>query len=213
MKDQAIQFLGNLPQSEGDQFNKALELYRKSKNHDPGKLRYYNQLGYNKDRLESLLYEVKKMHSISDVEVAQATKVVKLKVVRKKKVGKKKVAAKNLEVIDPVVVGSDADEDKVSKKDTDVPKIDTPVVKIEPLFAKDVTTKEEVDSVIDAANADRSTFLKEALANFDTEAEKYNDIKSFAAILSDYINEDPADQKGDTLKAFIEAAKKNFVQS
>ena len=199
MKDQAIQFLGNLPQSEGDQFNKALELYRKSKNHDPGKLRYYNQLGYNKDRLESLLYEVKKLHFISDVEVAQATFVVKIKVVRKKKVGKKKVAAKNLDVVDPIVVGSDADEDKVSK--------------IETLFAKDVTTKEEVDSVIDAANADRSTFLKEALANFDTEAEKYNDIKSFAAILSDYINEDPADQKGDTLKAFIEAAKKNFVQS
>jgi len=212
MKDQAIQFLGNLPQSEGDQFNKALELYRKSKNHDPGKLRYYNQLGYNKDRLESLLYEVKKMHSISDVEVAQATKVVKLKVVRKKKVGKKKVAAKNLEVIDPVVVGSDADEDKVSKKDTDVPKIDTPVVKNATSDTID-TTKEEVDSVIDAANADREKFLKEDLANFDTEAEKYNSIKSFAAILSDYINEDPADQKGDTLKAFIEAAKKNFVQS
>jgi len=213
MKDQAIQFLGNLPQSEGDQFNKALELYRKSKNHDPGKLRYYNQLGYNKERLQSLLYEVKKMHSISDVEVAQATKVVKLKVVRTKKVGNKKEAAKKLEVIDPVVVvGSDADEDKVSKKDTDVPKIDTPVVKN---ATSDIieTTKEEIDSVIDAANAERSTFLKEDLAHFDTEAEKYNDIKSFAAILSDYINEDPADQKGDTLKAFIEAAKKNFVQS
>ena len=72
MKNQVIKFLGDLPKSGSEQFNQALDHFRKSKNHDPEKLRYYNALGFSKDRLESLLYELKKIHSITDTEVAMS---------------------------------------------------------------------------------------------------------------------------------------------
>jgi hypothetical protein len=55
--------------------------------------------------------------------------------------------------------------------------------------------------------AEASEFNQE-LAAFDVEKEKYQSIKKFAARVSDETGEKPADQKGDTLKAFILEAKK-----
>ncbi len=72
MKDQVIKFLGDLPKSASEQFNQALELLRKSKNHDAGKVRYYNTLGLSPDRLESLLYDLKQLHSVTDIQLANA---------------------------------------------------------------------------------------------------------------------------------------------
>lgn len=77
MKDQVLKFLGDLPKAGSDQFNKALELLRKSKGHDAGKLRFYNNLGYSADRLESLLYDLKKQYGVTDVEVATAARASK----------------------------------------------------------------------------------------------------------------------------------------
>jgi hypothetical protein len=72
MKDQVLQFLGAPGKTGSERFNKALELYRKSKGHDAGRVRFYNNLGFSQDRLEGLVYELKKLHSITDLQVANA---------------------------------------------------------------------------------------------------------------------------------------------
>ena len=81
MKENAIKFLADLPESKTEQFNKALELYRKSKNHNPQQVRYMNSLGFSGDRLQVLLYELKKLHNITDIQISEerAKKVVKMK--------------------------------------------------------------------------------------------------------------------------------------
>jgi hypothetical protein len=235
MKNQVIKFLGDLPKSGSEQFNQALEHFRKSKNHDPEKIRYYNALGFSQDRLESLLYELKKLHSITDTEVAQAKKspitpkgknkkapVVKKKtpVVKKtKKIAEKKEEASSEDI--STALNGTKEESPLAPEGgiDDAQDISTALDGTKDVIAGDkkAETKDEAvidqDVAIDAATEEREKFLKEDLADFDLETEKYNSIKSFAATLSDYINRDPADQKSDTLKAFVAEAKKKFAQA
>lgn len=79
MRNKVIQFLGALPEAPESQFNEALLLYMKSDVPNPGLVRSYNQQGYSKQRLEELLYDLKKSFDIkpSDLVPAPAKKEAK----------------------------------------------------------------------------------------------------------------------------------------
>lgn len=67
-KQDVIHFFHNLPGTEPEQFNKALELYRKSQNHNTGLVRQYNATGYTKNSLPNLLYDLQQLQGIKDIE-------------------------------------------------------------------------------------------------------------------------------------------------
>lgn len=67
MKNKVIEFFQNLPEAEHEQFNAAFELYRSSPGKNLGTERLLNN-GYNKRSLENLLYDLQKLHGITDVE-------------------------------------------------------------------------------------------------------------------------------------------------
>ncbi|WZL88305.1 hypothetical protein VS868_11930 [Salinimicrobium sp. 3283s] len=301
MKEKVTAFLGNLPKSGSEQFNKALELYRKSKNHSASQVRFLNEQGYSKERLEILLYELKKLHSITDLEVAKARNAKKaafkqaiepVPTPREELIAEfaKNIVAENLEErsedelkaivecfhelfegekpedIDYKVAAAIIKDHFVKNADNQdlkapvvlVPVNDIDKAPVDPVKETSEATQEaseasneskavtlentnevpsqktlesseatqntlEATSPVDfgsdeyyqekKAAAEKEKFLKQDLADFDVEAEKYNAIKSFAAVLSDYINEDPKDQKSETLKAFILDAKKKYLES
>ncbi|MGI0106729.1 hypothetical protein [Salinimicrobium sp. WS361] len=307
MKEKVTEFLGNLPKTGSEQFNKALELYRKSKNHTASNVRFMNEMGFSPERLEILLYELKKLHNITDLEVAKARrreKVVKLehkndsnevfaKTVMEFEIEKESeelveelaeniraffgvekedsgVPSKDLiqnfqeflkkekevnpsefsqllvdlkssiadatqpddsEEIGAALDAADAeltadinpgaqetseatnDSKAVTLENTNEVPSPEPLPNSEEDPVEHKMSPEEIDEQAKGAAAEKEKFLKQDLADFDVEAEKYNGIKSFAAVLSDYINEDPKDQKSETLKAFILDAKKKYLES
>ena len=68
MKQKVIKFLQNLPKEKYDQFNEAFELYRKSEGKNFGVERTINASGFSERVLENLLYDLQKLHGITDVE-------------------------------------------------------------------------------------------------------------------------------------------------
>jgi hypothetical protein len=68
MKQKVIEFLQNLPIEKYDQFNQAFELYRKSEGKSFGVERSINASGFSERALENLLYDLQKLHGITDVE-------------------------------------------------------------------------------------------------------------------------------------------------
>lgn len=68
MKQKVIEFLQNLPKEKYDQFNEAFELYRKSEGKNFGVERSVNAAGFSERGLENLLYDLQKLHGITDVE-------------------------------------------------------------------------------------------------------------------------------------------------
>lgn len=64
-----IALLADLPKSKTEQFNKAFELYRKSPHKNLGVERRLNMAGFTEDGLQNLLYDLKQLHQISDVEI------------------------------------------------------------------------------------------------------------------------------------------------
>lgn len=68
MKQKVIKFLQNLPKEKYDQFNEAFELYRKSEGKNFGVERSINAAGFSERGLEYLLYDLQKLHGITDVE-------------------------------------------------------------------------------------------------------------------------------------------------
>ena len=71
-----IALLADLPKSKTEQFNKAFELYRKSPHKNLGVERRLNMAGFTEDGLQNLLYDLKQLHGISDVEVKNYKKEV-----------------------------------------------------------------------------------------------------------------------------------------
>lgn len=69
-----IALLAELPKSKTEQFNKAFELYRKSPHKNLGVERRLNMAGFTEDGLKNLLYDLKQLHGISDVEVKNYNK-------------------------------------------------------------------------------------------------------------------------------------------
>jgi hypothetical protein len=68
MKQNVIKFLQNLPKEKYEQFNEAFELYRKSPGKNPSVERSVNAGGFSERALENLLYDLQKLHGITDVE-------------------------------------------------------------------------------------------------------------------------------------------------
>lgn len=63
-------FLQAKPESKHEQFNKAYELYKQSPDKNLAVERNLNRIGYTDSGLENLLYDLQKMHGITDTEIA-----------------------------------------------------------------------------------------------------------------------------------------------
>lgn len=68
MKTKVIKFFQNLPEAPHEQFNQAFALYRESDGKNIAVERVINATGYTPNGLANLLYDLQKMHGISDVE-------------------------------------------------------------------------------------------------------------------------------------------------
>lgn len=68
MKNKVIRFLQNLPKSPNEQFNQAFELYRQSEGKNTVAERMMNVSGYSETVLKNLLYDLQKLHGITDTE-------------------------------------------------------------------------------------------------------------------------------------------------
>lgn len=68
MKTKVIEFFQNLPKEKHEQFNEAFKLYRDSANKNVAVERSFNASGYSERTLENLLYDLQKLHEITDVE-------------------------------------------------------------------------------------------------------------------------------------------------
>jgi hypothetical protein len=68
MKNTVIEFFQNLPKEKHEQFNEAFKLYRDSPSKNLSIERSLNAGGYSERALENLLYDLQKMHGITDVE-------------------------------------------------------------------------------------------------------------------------------------------------
>lgn len=68
MRDKVLQFFRALPSSEAEQFNKAFGLYRESEGKSLAVERQLNAGGYTKSNLANVLYDLQKLHGISDLE-------------------------------------------------------------------------------------------------------------------------------------------------
>ena len=70
IKTLVLLFLQGLPESKHEQFNKAYELYKQSPDKNLSIERNLNRIGYTDSGLENLLYDLQKMHGITDTEIA-----------------------------------------------------------------------------------------------------------------------------------------------
>ena len=68
MKQKVIKFFQDLPEDKYEQFNQAFELYRKSEGKNEALERNFNAMGFTDRSLENLLYELQKIHAITDAE-------------------------------------------------------------------------------------------------------------------------------------------------
>lgn len=80
MKQKVIEFFQSLPKEKHEQFNKAFELYRQSEGKSPVIERSVNASGFSEHGLGNLLYDLQKLHGITDVEKVQVVKSEKLEV-------------------------------------------------------------------------------------------------------------------------------------
>ena len=63
-----LEYFKQLPASEQEQFNKAMELYREN-NGNTNTQRFYNRAGFSPKNLASLHYELKKLVGITEVDI------------------------------------------------------------------------------------------------------------------------------------------------
>jgi hypothetical protein len=68
MKTKVIQFFQNLPEAPHEQFNQAFALYRESDGKSQAAERAINAVGYTPGALNNLLYDLQKLHGVTDVE-------------------------------------------------------------------------------------------------------------------------------------------------
>jgi molybdopterin-biosynthesis enzyme MoeA-like protein len=77
MKDKIIKFFQNLPVDKYEQFNTAFQLYRNSEGKNIAVERSLNATGFSESSLANLLYDLQKMHGITDAEKIAVPKVDK----------------------------------------------------------------------------------------------------------------------------------------
>jgi hypothetical protein len=90
MKAKVIKFFQNLPEAKHDQFNKAFELYRQSNGKNPVTERVINAQGFTPSSLDNLLYDLQKMHGITDVEKVSVVESQKSKLESEEEIEKAK---------------------------------------------------------------------------------------------------------------------------
>lgn len=73
MKTKVIEFFQNLPEAPHEQFNQAFALYRESEGKNQAVERVINAKGFTTSSLENLLYDLQKLHGITDVEKIKVT--------------------------------------------------------------------------------------------------------------------------------------------
>lgn len=75
-KTEVINFLANQPKNPSEAFNDAFALYRASNGKNLSQERYLNKIGATGTGLLTVIYELKKLHSISDYDVKKAAKAL-----------------------------------------------------------------------------------------------------------------------------------------
>jgi hypothetical protein len=70
LKFMVICFLKALPSNKYDQFNEAFDFYKKSENKSISVETKINRTGFSEQGLENLLYDLKQVYSITDLEIA-----------------------------------------------------------------------------------------------------------------------------------------------
>lgn len=83
MRNEVLQFLKNLPASESDKFNKAFLLLRNTKGANQNQVRVYNMQGSSPQNIKNILYDLKKLHGISDAEILSKRNTVEKSPVEK----------------------------------------------------------------------------------------------------------------------------------
>lgn len=68
MKQTVIEFFQNLPAEKHEQYNLGFELYRQSEGKNEALERNFNATGFTVRSLDNLLYELQKIHGITDAE-------------------------------------------------------------------------------------------------------------------------------------------------
>lgn len=76
-KTQVLELLVNEPTNKAELFNKAFDLFRKSDGRLPAQEKHFNRTGYNETSLASVIYELKKIHKITDSEISKLKKQAK----------------------------------------------------------------------------------------------------------------------------------------
>lgn len=78
IRNLVLLFLQELPQSKHEQFNKAYELYKQSPDKNLSVERNLNRIGYTDSGLENLLYDLQKMHGITDTDIANRGEAIEI---------------------------------------------------------------------------------------------------------------------------------------
>ncbi len=229
MKNDVIKFLAEKPASRRDQFNLALALYRKSKNPDPSQVRYMNTLGFSEDRLEILLYELKKLHGVTDLEIASARNKPSKKA-KKDKVSPEQQLLEEVQALDGITLQPDADI-KLSKEyfeqllarleETGIPDPDKnlePVIEILKGFEASIQSFEtEANQKAVSEALDKAADMLKEGSEKDIEVNDAEEVKAEAATIAD--DEQPVKKEGksdlvEKLESFdVEAESYNSIKS
>ena len=76
MRNKVLEFLKDGSGLPEERYNTAMELYRKSQGHSIPAVNYYNRAGFTGHNLKNICYDLKKLHGITDGEIANYAKVV-----------------------------------------------------------------------------------------------------------------------------------------
>jgi hypothetical protein len=75
LRERVLAFFSNPPQENYEKYNKAFQLYRESEGKDYNQERVYNA-GFTDMNLKNLLYDLQKINTVADLEIAKAIMVV-----------------------------------------------------------------------------------------------------------------------------------------
>jgi hypothetical protein len=75
-KEDVLNFLASSEAAGAEKFNQAFELFRKSDNRNPTQERSLNKTGYSETTLNTVLYELQKLHGISENDLRKAKKAL-----------------------------------------------------------------------------------------------------------------------------------------
>ena len=99
MKEKVLALLQDNATIPEEKYNTAMDLYRKTNGSTGAAVNFYNRSGFTKGNLDNLLYDLQKLHGISDAEKASAPVVAQAKGI--------KVDAPKVEKVDPKIANQE----------------------------------------------------------------------------------------------------------